>query len=187
MACEKHYDLNLLIKSELPIDRLIRFVSSKNRHLLKMYQIPNRIWDMFYDIAPELIKAFSRDAHAHIQHIKENHEKNITPKYSYLFLLAEKNSELFNSVNLDYEHFPLMLQSEFALKEIRTIAQKYSKPHTNEFDATCLYLIYFYALLINPDYNWTVMDYISNGNKYHQFGTKLGWKIETRKINKWIA
>lgn len=174
----EYYDLNLLSKGDIYIDKLIQRVSLNNSILLQHFRQPNRIWKEFFDITPKLVRAYSSKAYEHILHIKEDH-KETNPKFDFLYFLSDENEKMYNSVYFNYENFPLMVEKDEVLNEIRKIAQKFSVPNTNEFDATCLYLIYFYACIINKDSNWITMDYITNGNKYHQYGTRLKREIET--------
>lgn len=181
MACklekerfESYYDLRLLSVANLPIDCLIDKVASKNLSDISKTRSQSRIWSMFYDVTPQLVKAFYREGHDHIKFIKE--EPSL---YGYLYFVADNINYWYNAPYFDYEQFPLMMKKQCVLKEIRKIAKQFSKPNTIEYDATCLYLIYFYALLANPHTNWITIDYIANGNRYHQFGTRLKGTMKT--------
>jgi hypothetical protein len=167
MSCcneEGYYDLELTNKNILPVDRLIRHVSVKPE--LKAYMTPNRVWNGFNDITPTLVRNFESHARAHVKFIKEN-----MSDYDHLYYLVENNGNWFNAVYFDYENFPLVTRREEVLQEIRKIAGKFFQSNDIAFDATCLYLLYFFALLVNPDSTWITMDHISNGNKYHKFVT----------------
>lgn len=185
MSCqpkiEEYYDLKLLSLAHTPIDTLIRSVASKKLGELSRIRTPSRIWDKFYDVTPAVVDTFQGEGYDHIRHIREN-----LSVYGYLYFVAEHNGEWFNAAQFDYQQFPLMQNRECVLNRIRSIARKTSKSNTSEFDATCLYLLYFYALLVNPLSNWITMDYLANGNCYHQFGTRLKGKMKTIVKKVWM-
>lgn len=169
-----YYDLNLLSVANLPIDCLINQVVLKNLNEIGKTRTQSRIWNMFYDVTPRLVETFKREANDHIKTIKEN--VNV---YGYFYFLTENKNFWYNTPHFDYEQFPLMVKKDCVLHSIRNIAEKFATRHTIEFDATCLYLLYFYALLANPHTNWITVDYLANGNRYHQFGTRLKGKMKT--------
>lgn len=182
MSCSlKLYDIDLLSKANLPIDRLCKHVTSFNISTIRQLTTKSRIWKDFYDITPELVSAFEAQAYAHVKYLKENKSQ-----YGYLYFIAENNKDWFNTAHFEYEQFPLMVNRPKVLNAIRRIAQRISPSETIEFDATCLYLLYFYGLLANPHSNWITMDYLTNGNKHHQYGTRLKGKMIKTVTNKWV-
>lgn len=184
MSCHKEdnfYDIELLNKANLPIDRLIQYISSGNMHRIRLLVNPNPIWKNFSNVTLNLVQTFENQAYAHVKHVKEN-----ISQYGYLYFISENNSEWFNAAHFEYEQFPLMTEKGKVLCAIRKIAQRLSTPGTHEFDATCLYLLYFYGLLANPHSNWITMDYLTNGNKHHQYGLKLEGKLIQSFQQKWI-
>lgn len=185
MSCqpkiEEYYDMKLLSLARTPIDTLIRSVSSKKLGELSRLRTPSRIWDKFYDVTPTLVNTFTKEGYDHIRNVREN-----LSVYGYLYFVAEHNGQWFNAVKFDYQQFPLMQNRECVLSRIRRIAMKTSNPNTSEFDATCLYLLYFYALLVNPLSNWITIDYLANGNVYHQFGTRLKGRMKTIVKKIWM-
>lgn len=172
-----YYDLELLKKANLPIDELIP------RDPLDYYCKPAPMHPMFNAVTLELVKAFEGKANSHIMAILQDYASD-TPKYSYFYYLVDQRHKLYNMVYFDYKTFPLIINKEAVLKEIRRIARKYTTNVPAQVDATCLYLLYFYALLVNIDSNWITMDYISRGNKYHQHLTRLNRRMETTR--KWV-
>lgn len=178
MSCkpqiQEYYDLKLLSLAHMPIDTLIRSVSSRNLSKLTRLRTSSRIWDTFYEVTPSVVDAFTEEGYDHISAIKQN-----SSVYGYLYFVAEHNGQWYNAAQFDYQQFPLMRNRDCVLRRIRKMAQSLSKPNTSEFDATCLYLLYFYALLVNPLSNWITIDYLANGNRYHQFGTRLKGKMKT--------
>ncbi len=176
---EMYYDLELLKKAILPIDGLIQ--NATQNLSFDYYLKPSIQYGMFNAVTPELVKDFRDQAEAHIMTILEDH-KTDTPQYSYLYLLVDQRSKLYNAPYFEYTKFPLVRDDVF--KEIRKIAKKYSKNNISHFEATCIYLLYFYALLVNRDSNWITIDYLSRGNKYHQHGTRLKRRLEASRM--WI-
>lgn len=182
MSCKRkeYYDLKLLSLAKLPIDTLVRSVSSKHLFEIGQMRSPSRLYEMFYDVTPRLIDTLSKEGEEHIKQIKEN-----VNLYGYLYFIAEHNGEWYTAAHFDYQQFPLMKDRESVLRRIRKMAEKISKPNTTEFDATCLYLLYFYALLVNPLSNWITIDYLANGNRYHQYGTRLKGEMKTITTKVW--
>lgn len=182
MTCklEEYYDLKLLSLAELPIDTLIRSVSLRHVSEISRLRSPSRLWDGFYDVTPQLIDTLELEGRDHVKRVREN-----ASVYGYLYFVAEHNGEWYTAAYFDYQQFPLMKDRESVLRRIRKMAETVSKPDTTEFDATCLYLLYFYALLVNPLSNWITIDYLANGNRYHQYGTRLKGEMKTFTTKVW--
>lgn len=165
------YDLKVLENATHNLDRLVSYVVQDNKRRLKNHMgSESRVLKGFYDVTPQLVNDFKNEANGHIKHLQSR-----TTTYGFLYLMADEKDPWTNAVHFDYENFPLMRDKASVLGTIRKMAMQFSPPNTNHFDATCLYLLYFYALLVNPNRNWITMDYISNGNRYHQYGTRLDW------------
>lgn len=164
-----YYDLDLLKSSRLPIDKLVQGVVSKHKERLKKFQKRNNVWPNMFDVTVDLVNAFKHEAYVYVQKILEN-----TKRYGYLYLVTrdERTTEAY----FDVDSFQLVRNRWEVLRLIKKQAEWFSKPDTHHFDATCLYLIYFYALLVNPEANWITMDYINGGNRYHQYGTGVNWE-----------
>lgn len=158
------YDLDLLSKARVPIDDLID--RARPRGVRSLFE--NTLYPGFRDVEFKLVDDYEKLGKQHIEDVQK--DKSL---YGYLYFLSENNKFWFNKVNFDYANFPLIRGRECILSKIRIMAEKFHQRHTNNFDATCLYLLYFYALLVNPKRNWITMDYLANGNKYHQLGTRL--------------
>lgn len=156
------FDLEYLKKSKSKVDNLIDEVRFQNPNL-KNYYRQNNALVMFNDVTVQLVKDFRYRANAYINHLITNKHE-----YGILYLLAQEKT--FNVLYIEYTTFPLVHQPEKKeiMKEIEKMANNHFKdPLMNKI--TCLELLYFYALLVNPNYNWIIMDYISNGNKNHQY------------------
>lgn len=175
------YDLKLLQEAKLPIDALIQKQASKNAYDLSQLRTESRIWKKMYDVTPELVDAFGNEG---LNHLKAIREKKGT--YDYLYFVAENSDQWYNAPHFEYQQFPLLKRRECVLSRVKKLAHKVAKENTNEFDATCLYLLYFYALLVNPSLNWITIDYLANGNRYHQFGTRLKGKMKTVIKKVWV-
>lgn len=176
MACRpqttEYYDLELLKKDQLPIDSWIRQVREAQKEELYPHRQENRVLPGLYDITPYLVDRLEKEGKRHIQKLKGN---------GYLYTLAENSLHLHNVPHFDYKSFPLIVGREGVLERITKMAkQEHKKILTLNFDATCLYLLYFYALLVNPKLNWITMDYLASGNRYHQWGTQLNGKFVMR-------
>lgn len=156
-----YYDLKVLQKCYMSIDSLIDYIVLQNPSLRK-YAHPNYIYPNFNNVTAKLILDFERLGEMHITHVLNN-----LRDYGFLYNLIDDSQ--FNAVEYDYKHFPFVSDRYAVLREIERIAEKFFQKHTLKFDATCLYLLYFFALLINNDANWIIMDYINNGNKYHKY------------------
>lgn len=173
MPCQM-YDLNLLSLAKLPIDSLVKPITMRSRS-------ENRMWKGLNDVTPEIVDGYARDAKRYVRQIKAS-----PSVYGYLYFVAENSGQWHTAPHFDYMHFPLMKHQQCVLSRIKKLAlETGSKPNTNEMDATCLYLLYFYALLINPSLNWITVDYLSNGNRYHQFGTRLQGKMKVIHKKVW--
>lgn len=154
------FDLEYLKASKLKKDVLVDEIKFQNANLTKYYRRNNAI-KQFNDVTMNLVRDFKHRANKYIDHLRANKHD-----YGTLYLLA--NSNTFNLLYIEYCTFPLIHQPEkkSIIQEIEKMA---SATNALEFKITCLELLYFYALLVNPDYNWVIIDYISNGNKNHQY------------------
>lgn len=158
-----YYDLDILKNANRPIDKLLN-VFIYNHSNLKNYYKKNLALKQFNNISLQLVLDFKIGAKTHIESLISN-----PIEYGTLYYLAKQN--LFNILYIDYSTFPLIEQEQkdCIMKEIYIIAEKYHKKGTVLFDITCLELLYFFALIVNPTYNWITMDYVSNCNKVHQY------------------
>lgn len=171
---DRYYDLKLLKKANLPIDASIRKVYSKYSRELKNIRVENStLWTHLYDVTPYLIDEFEHEGAKHVREVKSGSS-------GYLYFVAKHAAHWYTAPHFDYRNFPLMRQREKVLSRVRSTAEKFASVNTIEFDATCLYLLYFYALLVNPDLNWITVDYLANGNRYHQHGTRLKGEMKSR-------
>lgn len=180
MAFKDYYDLNLLSCANLPIDSLIQQVVSKNLNEIGKMRSPSRTYDMFYDVTPELVDNFKREAIEHIKTIRDN-----PSLYGYLYFVVENQHYWYNAPHFNCNQFPFA--GRCVMNKICNMAKTLSKSHNLDYDATCLYLLYFYGLLANPHTNWITMDYLSNGNRYHKVGTRLQGKMKSCIKKIWTA
>lgn len=157
------YDLEVLKKSNRSIDKLIQFTISHNKNLPKYYK-RNLAFHQFNDITLQLVLDFGILAKAHIHELIHN-----MLQYGSLYELAKITK--FNNMHIDYSTFPLIEQEkrDEIMKEIKFIASKYYSPGNLLYNITCLEILYFFALLVNPSYNWITIDYLSHANKSHQY------------------
>lgn len=85
MTCKeqpKFYDLQLLEKVSLPINNIIRPESSKYMNTIVQTREKNRLWDMFYNIKPNLVNTFKQSAIVHIKYIRDD-----IKYYGYLYFI----------------------------------------------------------------------------------------------------
>lgn len=157
----EHYDVTILKRYNIKLDRLINYVYIQNEYV-KKYFVPNSMYPFLNNITMPLVREFKKLAHAHIKYIKEN-----INEYGILYKLIDECH--FNAIELDYKNFPLMTNRSEIIATIEEMAKHYYEENLQKFDATCLYLLYFYALLVNPIANWLMIDYLNQGNKYHQY------------------
>lgn len=160
----KFYDLEVLKKSNRSIDKLIQFTISHNKNLPKYYK-RNLAFHQFNDITLQLVLDFSILAKTHIHELINN-----MLQYGTLYQLAKTSK--FNNLHIDYSTFPLIEQEkrEEIMKQIKFIVSQYYSPSNLLFyNITYLEILYFFALLVNPSYNWITIDYLSQGNKSHQY------------------
>lgn len=157
------YDLDILMKSNRSIDKLVEFTISHNKNLPKYYK-RNSAFHQFNDITLQLVLDFAIHAKSHIDELIHN-----KLQYGKLYELARMTK--FNNINIDYSIFPLIDQEkrDDIMEKIKCIALKFYAKNTLLYSITCLELLYFFALLVNPSYNWITIDYLSSGNKNHQY------------------
>lgn len=156
------FDLNHLKDAKRKVDTLIAKEWQQNPNL-KNYYRKNNAMPEFNDITIQLVQDFKHRAQVYIEHIIANKHD-----YGTLYLLAQ--SKTFNYLYIEYTTFPFIYHQEkkTVMTEIEMMAKQYFTERLL-FKITCLELLYFYALLVNPKYNWIIMDYISSGNKNHQY------------------
>lgn len=160
---EEYFDLEFLKDSKINIDKVVQYVIYQNPRV-KQFEIRNGALKQFNNVTLDLVKNYKYMAESHIKHLLANKQE-----YGVLYRIAE--SKKFNSVYVEYSMFPLIdpMEKRQIMKEVDDIAKDFFKPYSLMYNITCLEILYFFALLVNPDSNWITMDYISNGNKNHQY------------------
>lgn len=172
------YDLTLLSKATLPIDHLMK--KPKDARKITMFRKESRIWKGLYDIEPDTVTAFADEARAYLKSIKADKE-------SYLYFVAKHSADWHTVPHFDYIHFPLMQERTCVLNRVKDMAAEFEPKKTSlEFDVACLYLLYFFALRVNPSLNWVTVDYLANGNRYHSFGTRLKGRMRVVTKKTWV-
>ena len=156
-----YYDLDVLKHATRPIDKLYEYIIYHNSNLPKYYK-RNSAFKQFNNVTLQLVLDFKVPAKAHIDQLLNN-------KLEFGTLYHLEKVYKFNSLYIEYENFPLIEPNENIMKEIKDIAVKFFHENTTSYNITCLELLYFFALLVNPTYNWIIIDYLSNGNKTHQY------------------
>lgn len=164
---EDYFDLETLKELKTKMDPLIDFVRNQNDKKIKKMLIPSSIFENFNLITPDLTSQFKNEARSHIQHLLDNGKE-----YKTLYWIND-NIKMFNKMEINYDEFILMYDKQNTLDLIERIALEYFSKDTLKFKITCLYLMYFYALLVNKDSTWILMDYLNFGNKHHQYFIKM--------------
>lgn len=154
-----YYDLELLKEAKRPIDELYKYVIFHNNNLPKYYK-QSSSFKQFNNITLQLVLDFKLLAKAHIEQLLSN-------KLEYGTLYHLKDVYKFNSLYVEYENFPLIEPD--VMNEIKNMAKQFFRENSTSYNITCLELLYFFALIVNPSYNWITIDYLSQGNKSHQY------------------
>lgn len=164
---DDYFDLDILKNLKTKIDHLVDFVRNQNDKKIKKMLLPSSTFENFNVITFNLLSEFKNEARSHIQHLLDNGKE-----YKTLYWLND-NINLFNKMEINYDEFMLMYDKQNILDTIERIATEFFPKDTLKFKITCLYLIYFYALLVNKNYSWILMDYLNFGNKHHQYFIKM--------------
>lgn len=164
---DDYFDLEILKESKIKIDHLIDFVRNENDKKINKMLIPSSTFENFNVITPHLTSQFKNEARSHIQHLLDNGKE-----YKTLFWFND-NIKMFNKMEINYEEFILMHDKQNTLDVIERMALEFFPKGTLKFKITCLYLMYFYALLVNKDSTWILMDYLNFGNRNHQYFMKI--------------
>ncbi|GFR05407.1 uncharacterized protein TNCT_240181 [Trichonephila clavata] len=158
----EYYDLKVLKRSNHRLDRLVDFVAHTNGYKLRKFGSPSKLLPGFNNVTPQLVREIKNEAYAHLRQIQTNRVE-----YGYLFNIIDERDGISHAVYIKYEHFPLM--EGYVLPEIYAIANKLAQPNTDMYYATCLYLLIFFALLVNCHSNWATIDYLTNCNFEHPY------------------
>lgn len=179
-AKEEYYDLKELKRQNHRLDRLVDFVAIQNGYRLQNFQMPSRILRGFNNVTRELVRQFRAEAISFVQQVRGNRAE-----YGYLYNIIDDKDPISHAVYINYETFPLM--EDGVLSEIQFTANKLLSNGNAEYEVTCLYLLLFYALLVNRHVNWVTMEYVTNTNVEHSYAIHINWlknlnKISTRNL-----
>ncbi|KAG8172717.1 hypothetical protein JTE90_003906 [Oedothorax gibbosus] len=123
----------------------------------------------YHDITEDLVKDFKHYAISFMKRIQSD-----KPEYGYLYNIIDERNCLNHAVYLKWDEFPLLRDQ--VLHEIEQISKLFADPPTEYSDATMLYLLTFYALLVNSEHsNWMIIEYLKNCNKDHQYAIHIDW------------
>ncbi|GFQ96865.1 uncharacterized protein TNCT_607691 [Trichonephila clavata] len=173
-SSQEYYDLKALKRSNHRLDRLVDFVAHSNGYRLRKLGSPSKLLPGFNNVTPQLVREFKNEAYAHLKQIQTSREE-----YGYLFNIIDERDGISHAVYIKYEQFPLM--EENTMPEIYAIANKLAEPNTDMHDATCLYLLIFFALLVNRHSNWAIIDYLTNCNSEHPYALYVNWIPKCKK------
>lgn len=159
---EKFRDIEILKDSKILIDKELRYlilnIGNINHYYKKTEALPK-----FNAITLDLVN--DNDIYTYIKYYMDN---IIANRLSILIEMASSDKPLYYNIFIDLRNFPL-LEPTNASDILKKIKKRASEFLIKNKEVICLELLYCYGILINPDYNWIIMDYINQGNKYHQY------------------
>ena len=162
--CESdYYDLDNLKKMKTASDRMIDPIRFKNNKKIRQLQEQSVILKKFNVVTTNVIRYFESEAISYIKHLLNNGKR-----YKTLYWLDD-NIEMFNKIEIDYSNFVLMNDKKSVLSLIERKAKYFFEKDSLKFKITVLYLLYFYALIVNEDSTWILIDYLNLGNVHHQY------------------
>ena len=154
------------------LDWLVDTIVESNKFALQKHKVKSFIFPGYNNVTVDLVQEFKPYAIAFMKRVQGD-----KPEYGYLYNIIDEKHCLNHSVYLKWEEFPL-IQGQ-VMHEIHQIAQMFAKPPTEEYDATMLYLLMFYTLLVNSEHtNWVTIEYLTNCNKDHQYAIHVNWKTQ---------
>ena len=163
-GCEiDYYDLDALKQMKTNMDTAIDSIRYENNKKIKMLLVPSLSLKTFHVVTKELIQSFEEEGRSYIRLLLNNGDALKT-----LYWMNDR-IEMFNKMEIDYINFMLMNNKRRVLLEIENIAKDFFPKESLNFKITCLYLLYFFALLVNRDATWILIDYLNYGNKHHQY------------------
>lgn len=174
MACQtyqptEYYDLKVLKRQNLPLDRIVDFVTKKNDQRLRRYKSSWNPLLGFQSVTSELVIDFKDEAIAHVKHIQNNRDE-----YGFLYNVIDDKDPMSPTLYIKYKDFALV-ENGTVIPKIQQLAAHFYPRDTDYYDATCLYLLIFYTLLVNRHANWLTIDYITHCNLNHQYAAYITW------------
>lgn len=160
---DRFFDVETLKCMKTEMDKLIDPIRYENHKKIQKFLTPT--FHNLNDVTNDIVTEFQNEARSHVQYLLHNGYKLKT-----LYWLHD-NIEMFNKMEIDYQNFFLINQRNI-ISNIEQMVTKYffsKKKDLLKFQITCLYLLYFYALLVNEDCTWILIDYLNVGNKHHQY------------------
>lgn len=165
------YDLKELKRQNHRLDRLVDIVVNRNAHRLQQYGAKSSWLDGYKNITEDLVRDFRAEAVAFMKQVQSS-----KLEYGYLYKIIEDKDLMDFSVFLRWEEFPLIQGQVF--HEVHQIAKTFAEPETEHYDATMLYLLIFFSLLVNNQHaNWIAIEYLTKCNKDHQYALHVNWAV----------
>jgi hypothetical protein len=152
------FDAEYLNNIQTPVDPIIKKILYSDLFKLRDY---NNKGILGNNITLDLVKNYARYGELYLRKILN---------VSKLFAI-EKMTKI-NNMNIHYNNFIFLDNSQQCeiLREIRFIAEKViPEQYGLRFRIACLELLYFFTILVNPSYNWVMVDFLSHCNKNHQY------------------
>ena len=157
------------------LDWLVDTIVESNKFALQKHRVPSCLFAGYYAVTVDLVLEFKPYAVAFMKRVQAD-----KPEYGYLYNIIDERHPSNHAVYLTWEDFPLLKGQ--VLHELRQVARLVDTTDTEHYDATMLYLLLFYALLINSGHsNWVTLEYLTNCNKDHQYAIHVNWKLPERE------
>ncbi|GFQ65909.1 uncharacterized protein TNCT_575031 [Trichonephila clavata] len=156
--------IKYLQKLWLPNDELIGHIR-KNHHLdpslFPSYTTPKPFERLItLDIVQN--KYVVEEAKEYIEHLLKNKEE-----YGYLYHLMKQNLYIQFDVKFNGELAIECAQYDQVVEAIDELAREWACKNSLMYEVTRLELLYFFILLMNPEINWTTVDFLLQGTKGH--------------------
>ncbi|GFQ87856.1 uncharacterized protein TNCT_735661 [Trichonephila clavata] len=156
--------IKYLQKLWLPNDELIAHIR-KNRHLdpslFPRYTTPKPFERRItLDIVQN--KYVVEAAKEYIEHLLKNKEE-----YGYIYHLMKQNLYIQFDVKFNGELAIECARYDQVVEAIDELAREWACKNSLMYEVTRLELLYFFILLMNPEINWTTVDFLLQGTKGH--------------------
>ncbi|GFR15151.1 uncharacterized protein TNCT_284141 [Trichonephila clavata] len=156
--------IKYLQKLWLPNDELIAHIR-KNHHLdpslFPRYTTPKPFERRItLDIVQN--KYVVEAAKEYIEHLLKNKEE-----YGYLYHLMKQNLYIQFDVKFNGELAIECARYDQVVEAIDELAREWACKNSLMYEVTRLKLFYFFILLMNPEINWTTVDFLLQGTKGH--------------------
>jgi hypothetical protein len=152
------FDIAYLKSIQIPADPIIKNIVYAELFNLEQF---HREGVLGNQVTLKLVKHYAGYGEAYLKKIKD---------FSRLFAIEKMRKVYPMDIHLNTFPFIDMSNRCEILSDIRSIASKVIKNESClTFDMACLELLYFFTILVNREFNWVTVDFLSNSNKNHQY------------------